>query len=165
MSQPKEFTRIDLKLAGPGRSFQQTLKHRDLSWNGESHLFLAQLIIQFICCHCLVLIHVMWSRRESQARPIRSPPVLHQYQLASLDLGLVQYQYELKLFNWTIQSIDYKWRKYRLETYKFLLCTVLATVLYHMALKLPWGIYLLERVGVLLLSLTSERLISGHFFT
>ena len=60
-------------------------------------------------------------------------------QLASLDLGLVQYQYELKLFKWTIQSIDYKWRKYRLETYKFLLCTVLATVLYHMALKLPWG--------------------------
>ena len=86
-------------------------------------------------------------------------------QLASLDLGLVQYQYELKLFKWTIQSIDYKWRKCRLETYKFLLCTVLATVLYHMASKLPWGIYLLERVGVLLLSLTSERLISGHFFT
>ena len=85
-------------------------------------------------------------------------------QLASLDLGLVQYQYELKLFKWTTQSIDYKWRKYRLEKYKFLLCTVLATVLYHMALKLPWGIYLLERVGVLLLSLTSERLISGTFF-
>ena len=86
-------------------------------------------------------------------------------QLASLDLGLVQYQYVLKLFKWTIQSMDYKWRKYRLETYKFLLCTVLATVLYHMALKLPWGIYLLERVGVLLLSLTSERLISGTFFS
>ena len=46
-------------------------------------------------------------------------------QLASLDLGLVQYQYELKLFKWTIQSIDYKWRRYRLETYKFftLYCT------------------------------------------
>ena len=86
-------------------------------------------------------------------------------QLASLDLGLVQYQYELKLFKWTIQSIGYKWTKYRLETYKFLLCTVLATVLYHMALKLPWDIYLIERVGILglLLSLTSERLISGHF--
>ena len=27
MSQPKEFTRIDLTLAGPGRSFQQTLKY------------------------------------------------------------------------------------------------------------------------------------------
>ena len=39
-------------------------------------------------------------------------------QLASLDLGLVQYQCELKLFKWTIQSTDYKWRKYRLETYK-----------------------------------------------
>ena len=59
MSQPKEFTRIDLKLAGPGWSFQQTLKYRDFSRNGESHLFLAQLIIQFICCHCLVLIHVI----------------------------------------------------------------------------------------------------------
>ena len=61
-------------------------------------------------------------------------------QLASLDLGLVEYQYDLKLFKWTIQSTDYDWRKYRLETYKLLLCTVLATVLYHM----PWGIYLLE---------------------
>ena len=39
-------------------------------------------------------------------------------QLASLDLGLVQYQYELKLFKWTIQSTDYKWRKHRLETYQ-----------------------------------------------
>ena len=39
-------------------------------------------------------------------------------QLANLDLGPVQYQYELKLFKWTIQSTDYKWRKYRLETYK-----------------------------------------------
>ena len=87
------------------------------------------------------------------------------YRLETYKFGLVQYQYELKLFKWTIQSIDYKWRKYRLETYKFLLCTVLATVLYHMALKLPWGIYLLERVGVLLLSLTNERLISGQFFT
>ena len=38
----KEFTRIDLKLAGPGRSFQQTLKYRDLSRNDESYLFLAQ---------------------------------------------------------------------------------------------------------------------------
>ena len=47
MSQPKEFTRIDLKLAEPGRSFQQTLKYRDLSRNGESHLFLVQLIILF----------------------------------------------------------------------------------------------------------------------
>ena len=44
--------------------------------------------------------------------------------------------------------------------YKFLLCTVLVTVLCHMALKLPWGIYFLERVGVLLLSLTSEKLFS-----
>ena len=26
-------------------------------------------------------------------------------QVASLDLGLVQYQYEIKLFKWTIQSI------------------------------------------------------------
>ena len=59
MSQPKEFTRTDLKLAMLGRSFQPTLKYRDLSRNGESHLFLAQLIIQFICCHCLVLIHVI----------------------------------------------------------------------------------------------------------
>ena len=59
MSQPKEFTRTDLKLAVLGRSFQQTLKYRDLSRNGESHLFLVQLIIQFICCHCLVLIHVI----------------------------------------------------------------------------------------------------------
>ena len=76
MSQPKEFMRIDLKLAGPGRSFQQTLrKYRDLSRNGESHLFLAQLIIQFICCHCLVLIHVI----VVQEREPRSPPVLHQY--------------------------------------------------------------------------------------
>ena len=41
MWQPKQFTRIDLKLAGSGRSFQQTLKYRDLSRNGESHLFLA----------------------------------------------------------------------------------------------------------------------------
>ena len=38
--QPKEFMRIDLKLAGPGRGFQQTLKYRDLSRNGESHYFL-----------------------------------------------------------------------------------------------------------------------------
>ena len=45
MSQPKEFTMIYLKLAGPGRGFQQTLKYRDLSRNGESHLLLAQLII------------------------------------------------------------------------------------------------------------------------
>ena len=45
MSQPKEFTRIDLKLARPGRGFQQTLEYRDLSRNGESHLLLAQLII------------------------------------------------------------------------------------------------------------------------
>ena len=57
-----------------------------------------------------------------------------------------------------------KWRKCRLETYKFLLCTVLATVLCHMALKLPWGIYFLEIVGVLLLSLTSEKLFSIDFF-
>ena len=90
-------------------------------------------------------------------------PVCISIQLTSFDLGLVQYQFDYEL-KWTIQSTDYKWRKYRLETYKFLLRTVLATVLYHMALKLPWGIYLLERVGVLSLSLTSERLISGHFF-
>ena len=57
-----------------------------------------------------------------------------------------------------------KWRKCRLETYKFLRCTVLATVPCHMALKLPWGIYFLERVGVLLLSLTSEKLFSIYFF-
>ena len=83
----------------------------------------------------------------------------------SLDLGLVQYQYELKLFKWTIQSIDYKWRKYRLETYKFLLCTVLATVLYHMALKLPWGIYLLERDGVRPVAQSHQRKINfGTFF-
>ena len=45
MSQPKELTRIDLKLAGPGRGFQQTLEYRDLNRNGESHLLLVQLII------------------------------------------------------------------------------------------------------------------------
>ena len=75
MSQPKEFTRTDLKLAVPGRSFQQTLKYRDLSRNGESHLFLAQSctnIIQFICCHCLVLIHVIvvQEREPSKANSV-----------------------------------------------------------------------------------------------
>ena len=72
MLQPKEFTRIDLKLAGPGRSFQQTLKYSDLSQNGESHLFLAQLIIQFICCHCLVLIQVIvvQEREPSKANSV-----------------------------------------------------------------------------------------------
>ena len=72
MSQPKEFTRTDLKLAVLRRSFQQTLKYRDLSRNGESHLFLAQLIVQFICCHCLVLIHVIvvQEREPSKANSV-----------------------------------------------------------------------------------------------
>ena len=86
MSQPKEFTRIDLKLAGPGRSFQQTLKCRDLSWNGESHLFLAQLIIQFICCHCLVLIHVIvvQEREPSKANSVSA-------RFASVSQGWIGY--------------------------------------------------------------------------
>ena len=93
-----------------------------------------------------------------------SPPVCISIQLASLDLGPAQYQYELKPFKWTIQRTDYKWRKCRLETYKFLFCTVLATVLCHMSLKLPWGIYFLERVGVLLLSITCNNFESKNNF-
>ena len=123
-----------------------------------SHYFLSQLITQFICCHCLVLIHVIVVQERE---PSKASSFCISIQLARLDFGLVQYQYELK---WTIQSTVYKWRKCRLETYKFLLCTVLATVLCHMALKQPWGIYFLERVDVLLLSLTSEKLFSIHLF-
>ena len=49
-----------LETGGAGKEVSaNTVKYRDLSRNGESHLFLAQLIIQFICCHCLVLIRVI----------------------------------------------------------------------------------------------------------
>ena len=61
-------------------------------------------------------------------------------------------------------SLNYSSEQYKVQItsgenaeYKFLLCTVLATVLYCMALKLSWGIYFLERVGVLLLDITSKN--------
>ena len=93
-------------------------------------------------------------RRESQARPIRFASVSSW--LASLDFGLVQYQYELKLFKWTIQSKVEKMQIRNVQIFT-LYCTGYCTVL-------PWGIYFLERVGVLLLSLTSEKLFSIDFF-
>ena len=90
----KRVTRTDLKLAVLGRSFQQSLKYRDLSRNGESHLFLAQLIIQFICCHCLVLIHVIvvQEREPSKANSVSARFASVSIWLAltlAYDLGLV----------------------------------------------------------------------------
>ena len=130
--------------------------------NGNlSHQFLAQLITQFICCDRLVLIHVIVVQDRE---PSKANSFCISIQLASLDFGLVQYQYELKLFKWTIQSTDYKWRKCRLETYKFLLCTALAAVLCHMALKLPWGYLFLGKSWCPVAQSHQRKIIFHRFF-
>ena len=95
-----------------------------------------------------------------------SPPVLHHtIQLAGLDIGLAQNQYELKPFKWTTQSTDQKWRKFRLETYKYLFCTVLATVLYHMASKLPWDNLFLRKSWCSVARYHQKKLFSRHCFS
>ena len=113
----------------------------------EIYLISAELITQFICCHCLVFEadsrNCGSGERESQSQ-LGLRPFCISIHLASLDLGLAQYQYELKLFKWTIQSTDYKWRKCRIQIFTLYCaghCTLLhgfKTVLGYLFLRKGW---------------------------